>query len=96
MTLALLNGVLGADPATGCLWVVEGSRRVQVRVYASEDTRTDFSQDLAVIRRGTDTVVASEGDLVALTGGYGPDNGLSVPGCPAEDGVFLGGLKAAP
>lgn len=92
---ALLTGSLHADPATGCLWVAEGSREVQVRVYASEDTRTDFSQDLAVIRRGTETV-AREGDPVTLTGGYVGDNGLGVPGCPAEGEVFLGGLRAAP
>lgn len=89
---ALLQGILHADPKTGCLWTTPSSGG-SMQVLLLGDYRVRFTPSGAVVYRG-DEVRAREGENVSLGGGIRSDPG--VPGCPvspSSDGsVWKGSL----
>lgn len=90
--MARAQGVLGGDPATGCLWLT-GRAGARGQLLVMHDTAVaDFSVSPFVIRDG-ERLIATEGDPLELTGGTAPDGYQgAVPGCPAGDQPFIGRL----
>ncbi len=85
---SLLDGTLGGDVTTGCLWTEVGpgkDDRVPFRLH--EDTaELDVTVEPPVIRDGT-RVLAAFGDEVEMGGGF---VGASAPGCAALGEPFSG------
>lgn len=84
--LAAAEGVLGGDPATGCLWFESHGSRVPL-VVEHDSAYADFTAEPAVVRDG-DEVWAELGQHVRLGGGHaGVDE--AVPACADGGAPFL-------
>ena len=84
--LAAAEGVLGGDPATGCLWFESLGERIPL-VVEHDSAYADFTADPAVVRDG-DEVWAELGQHVRLGGGHvGVDE--AVPACADGGAPFL-------
>jgi hypothetical protein len=90
LEFALLEGELGGDAATGCLWVAAPSGRRTPLLLVSNTAAADFSTRPFRVVDGT-AVLAVEGQAVSLGGGFGVERDAPVvPGCPIEGTPFRG------
>ncbi len=84
--LAAAEGVLGGDPATGCLWFESHGERIPI-VVEHDSAYADITAEPAVVRDG-DEVWAELGQQVRLGGGHaGVDE--AVPACADGGAPFL-------
>lgn len=90
--LALADGVLGGDPATGCLWFERDGERTPL-VVEHDSAHLDVEATPAVVRDG-DQVRAELGQDVELGGGFA-DLAAAVPGCSGGGAPFVADLLRA-